>query len=108
MSFSKISGFIIFIFFFGQLESHSAAINNKITFENEFQQSNKKRTDTVSVKKLTLSELVRKSTSDGVYLDKIEDRLLDSAAMAKIFTRVNASDEMVKEFLKDPRNKKLN
>ncbi len=108
MRFIKIVSLILFSSFLGHLEAHNSAILNKTILDEVFQQKSKIQTDTVLIKKLTLSELVRKSTSDGVYLDKIEDRLLDSAALAKIFRRVDASDETVKEMLKDPRNKSLN
>ncbi len=107
MRFSKIASLIIFISFFWNVEAHSHALLNKVSIGIEFEQSGKQRTDTTLIKKLTLSELVRKSTSDGVYLDKIEDRLLDSAALAKVFRRVDDSQETIKEFLRDPRNKKL-
>jgi len=108
MRFIKTVSFIFFLSFLGHLEAHNSAILNKTILDEVFQQKSKVQTDTVLIKKLTLSELVRKSTSDGVYLDKIENRLLDSAALAKIFRRVDASDETVKEMLKDPRNKNLN
>ena len=108
MRFFKIVSLIIFLSFLGRLEAHNTVLLNKINLDKEFQQKPKVIKDTVLIEKLTLSQLVRKATSDGVYLDKIENRLLDSAALAKIFRRVDASDKTVKEMLKDPRNKNLN
>ena len=108
MRFFKIVSLIIFLACLGPLEAHNAGLSNKINLDKEFQQKSKVLKDTVLIEKLTLSELVRKSTSDGVYLDKIENRLLDSADLAKILRRVNTSKGMVDEMLKDPRNKNLN
>lgn len=108
MRFSKIFSLIILLSFFWRVEAHSITLLNEVSIDIEFEQSTKQKTDTTLIKKMTLSELVRKSTSDGVYLDKIEDQLLDSTALAKIFSRVDASDEIVSEFLRDTRNKNLN
>jgi small-conductance mechanosensitive channel len=108
MRFFKIISLIIFLSGIGGLKAHSMPLLNRTSVSNEFEQKTRKQKDTILIKKLTLSELVRKSTSDGVYLDKIENRILDSASLAKIFERVDASDATVKELLKDPRNKNLN
>ena len=76
MRFSILIIFSFLIFFLGGVEAYSTSFVIK-----GVQPQTQSQNDTILVKKLTLSELVRKATFDGDYLDKIESRLLDSAAI---------------------------
>ena len=100
----KIIIFIVVLFFSGFLSANYSALGNS----SDFQKITKKGQDTVIVKILTISELVQKSTSDAVYLDKIEKSLLDSTQMADVFTLSEESKQLVRNFEQDNRNRDLN